>query len=215
MSNWTEARVETLKALWAEGLTASQVAKKLGGGTTRNSVLSKVHRLGLVQGKAASPTQRRSTSSKWKPENDEILIRLWNEDVATAEIAARFGVTPAWISINARRLGLPARTAAQRERARRQFAESAGLPAEIEYEAPADAVTGVVRATLALQDAACRYPIGDPVHNPETFHFCMAPACDDSPYCAVHHALCLTPGREPVARPAGRTANIDFARHTA
>lgn len=43
---WTEDRVEILTKLWAEGLSASQIAKQLGG-VTRNAVIGKVHRLGL------------------------------------------------------------------------------------------------------------------------------------------------------------------------
>src|SRR5690606_5880723 len=43
---WTEERVEQLKRLWAEGLSASQIAARLGG-VTRNAVIGKVHRLGL------------------------------------------------------------------------------------------------------------------------------------------------------------------------
>lgn len=43
---WTEDRVATLSKLWAEGLSASQIAKQLGG-VTRNAVIGKVHRLGL------------------------------------------------------------------------------------------------------------------------------------------------------------------------
>jgi len=43
---WTDERVEMLKKLWADGLSASQVAKQLGG-VTRNAVIGKVHRLGL------------------------------------------------------------------------------------------------------------------------------------------------------------------------
>lgn len=43
---WTEERVEKLKALWAEGLSASQVATKLGG-VTRSAVIGKVLRLKL------------------------------------------------------------------------------------------------------------------------------------------------------------------------
>ena len=43
---WTNERVELLKKLWADGLSASQVAKQLGG-VTRNAVIGKVHRLGL------------------------------------------------------------------------------------------------------------------------------------------------------------------------
>ena len=44
---WTDDRVALLRKLWAEGLSASQIAKQLGG-VTRNAVIGKVHRLGLA-----------------------------------------------------------------------------------------------------------------------------------------------------------------------
>src|SRR5688572_730572 len=47
MSGWTEDRVDLCKTLWAQGLSASQIAKRLGG-VTRNAVIGKVHRLGLA-----------------------------------------------------------------------------------------------------------------------------------------------------------------------
>ena len=43
---WTDERVERLKLLWADGLSASQIADELGR-ITRNAVISKVHRLNL------------------------------------------------------------------------------------------------------------------------------------------------------------------------
>lgn len=43
---WNDERVELLKKFWAEGLSASQIASKMGG-VTRNAVIGKVHRLGL------------------------------------------------------------------------------------------------------------------------------------------------------------------------
>ena len=52
--NWTDERVELLKKLWAEGHSAAQVAKELGG-VSRNAVIGKVHRLGLPQ--RASPSR--------------------------------------------------------------------------------------------------------------------------------------------------------------
>ena len=51
---WTDERVEILKKLWLEGLSASQIAKQLGG-VTRNAVIGKVHRLGLSG--RATPSQ--------------------------------------------------------------------------------------------------------------------------------------------------------------
>jgi GcrA cell cycle regulator len=52
--SWTEDRVELLKKLWQDGLSASQIAGQLGG-VTRNAVIGKVHRLGL-SGRAKSPS---------------------------------------------------------------------------------------------------------------------------------------------------------------
>ena len=60
--SWTDERVETLKKLWQEGHSASQIAKQLGG-VTRNAVIGKVHRLGL-SGRAA-PSQ--PTRPRYKP----------------------------------------------------------------------------------------------------------------------------------------------------
>jgi len=44
--SWTEERVQLLRKLWQDGLSASQIAAELGG-VTRNAVIGKVHRLGL------------------------------------------------------------------------------------------------------------------------------------------------------------------------
>jgi len=52
--SWTDERVEQLKKLWSDGLSASQIAAELGG-ITRNAVIGKVHRLGL-SGRAKAPS---------------------------------------------------------------------------------------------------------------------------------------------------------------
>ena len=57
---WNDERVELLKRFWAEGLSASQIASKMGG-VTRNAVIGKVHRLGL-SGRAAPATPQRGRS---------------------------------------------------------------------------------------------------------------------------------------------------------
>jgi GcrA cell cycle regulator len=62
--SWTEERVELLKKLWTEGLSASQIAGRLSHGVTRNAVIGKVHRLGLsgraTPQRAARPRTRRT-----------------------------------------------------------------------------------------------------------------------------------------------------------
>lgn len=45
---WTPERTELLRTLWDRGFSASQIAYRLGGGISRNSVLGKAHRLGVV-----------------------------------------------------------------------------------------------------------------------------------------------------------------------
>lgn len=86
---WTDERVEMLKKLWAEGLSASQVAKQLGG-VTRNAVIGKVHRLGL-SGRATpsrparpkAPVQRTLTHVRGRPDPLVAEHRDEAEEVAT------------------------------------------------------------------------------------------------------------------------------------
>ncbi|MES2835101.1 MAG: GcrA family cell cycle regulator [Pseudomonadota bacterium] len=65
-AGWTEDRVGALKKLWLEGQSASQIAKQLGGGVTRNAVIGKVHRLGL-SGRAAPSQPARATYRPTRP----------------------------------------------------------------------------------------------------------------------------------------------------
>ena len=61
--NWTDERVELLRKLWSEGLSASQIAAQLGS-VTRNAVIGKVHRLKLSsRGRttAAAPRQKKTS----------------------------------------------------------------------------------------------------------------------------------------------------------
>jgi GcrA cell cycle regulator len=55
--SWTDDRIERLKQMWSEGLSASQIAKSLGE-VTRNAVIGKVHRLGLA-GRVTAPRVER------------------------------------------------------------------------------------------------------------------------------------------------------------
>jgi GcrA cell cycle regulator len=62
--NWTDERVELLKKLWAEGLSASQIATQLGG-VSRNAVIGKVHRLklsGRGRSSSAPPRQKKAAA---------------------------------------------------------------------------------------------------------------------------------------------------------
>lgn len=60
--SWNDERVDLLKKLWSDGLSASQIAAELGG-VTRNAVIGKVHRLGL-SGRAKSSGQQSAIRAK-------------------------------------------------------------------------------------------------------------------------------------------------------
>jgi len=64
-SDWTDERIALLKQLWTRnGLSAGQIAARLGG-VTRNAVIGKVHRLGLVQ-PYSPPTKKRLATRRRK-----------------------------------------------------------------------------------------------------------------------------------------------------
>jgi GcrA cell cycle regulator len=66
--NWTDERVELLRKLWSEGLSASQIAAQLGG-VSRNAVIGKVHRLklsGRGRGRAAAPRAKKASAGPAK-----------------------------------------------------------------------------------------------------------------------------------------------------
>jgi GcrA cell cycle regulator len=81
--SWTDERVELLKRLWAEGLSASRIAGELGG-ITRNAVIGKVHRLGL-SGRAKAPSSAAPRPRKARPASH--VLRMSRPAVALARHA--------------------------------------------------------------------------------------------------------------------------------
>lgn len=67
--SWTDERVEQLRKLWLDGLSASQIAAELANGITRNAVIGKVHRLGLSGRVKAPGTVSASAPRPAKPVN--------------------------------------------------------------------------------------------------------------------------------------------------
>jgi GcrA cell cycle regulator len=71
-NNWTEARTEQLRALCAEGLSAGQIAAKIGN-ITRNGVIGKARRMGF--GFVASPGGRPRRGRKPKARTHPFVER--------------------------------------------------------------------------------------------------------------------------------------------
>jgi GcrA cell cycle regulator len=83
---WTDDRVETLKKLWIEGLSASQIAKEMGG-VTRNAVIGKVHRLGLSG--RATPSRPPRPRAKVAPARTRTVSTVAKTTSATPSAAPR------------------------------------------------------------------------------------------------------------------------------
>lgn len=159
-NGWTDDRVEVLKRLWAEGLSASQIAKQLGG-VTRNAVIGKVHRLGLAGRAAPSrPVARLALAPRPKPVPPPRPAVVAGIDHAAS--AARAANAAATATITAQQPAAP-RPAAPRERS--------------------TSVIGV----LELTSHTCRWPIGDP-DDPD-FGFCGMKTEAGLPYCSEHAAI--------------------------
>lgn len=89
--SWTDERVEKLKKLWSDGLSASQIARTLGE-VTRNAVIGKVHRLGLSGRATTSRIDRPRAHQMRRPPRPRLIVpeaipveeaRLPNGDYAT------------------------------------------------------------------------------------------------------------------------------------
>lgn len=74
---WNDERVELLKKFWAEGLSASQIASKMGG-VTRNAVIGKVHRLGL-SGRATPAKPQRGCDADFEVEEQAVASHARTE----------------------------------------------------------------------------------------------------------------------------------------
>ena len=105
--SWTDERVELLKKLWSDGLSASQIAAELGG-ITRNAVIGKVHRLGLP-GRTKFPLRGARGEQKQKPKPKRLVKRFSNHsnrfDVVDINAPAPLPMMPL-PQIGARRLTL-------------------------------------------------------------------------------------------------------------
>ena len=162
---WTEERVELLKKLWMEGLSASQIAAVLGDGVTRNAVIGKVHRLKLSgRAKPANSTPR--TRSTPRP----------SRRVASPSSRSSIGSMG-----RPRSIGAAPMMGATALKVSEEFeTEAYQLPQVQELDIPVEQ-----RLTLLqLNEHTCKWPIGDPL-SPD-FYFCGQASNEGQPYCEFH-----------------------------
>ena len=168
--SWTDERVETLKKMWSEGQSASQIAKELGG-VTRNAVIGKVHRLGLSNraGASAPPPEKKAA----KPATPKPKRATKPEDkVIEVTVTPRKPIVPAGQP-------LPPQPSAN----------------EISPEALAtvrEVEKGAKKISLMeLTERTCKWPIGDPAT--DDFYFCGLAVKQGKPYCEAHVDVAFQP----------------------
>lgn len=159
--SWTDERIEELRRLWAEGLSASQIAKMLGG-VTRNAVIGKIHRMGLSgrvktvranKPRAAAPAPQRKAPAA-RPAGPSPAPRVMAVGSAAVKVVGREALLEA--------------------------------PAPVSLPAPAAAVVPIGGGVsfLELSPTQCRWPVGDPVG--DEFVFCGARCESGEVYCRGH-----------------------------
>lgn len=164
--NWTDERVELLRKLWSEGLSASQIAAQLGS-VTRNAVIGKVHRLKLSsRGRTtAAPTrQKKATSPAGVSKSagrTATVTRTVTTSIGATALQAQFDVEPV-----------------------------------VRYRPAEDVVVPISRRLqlVQLSERTCKWPNGDPLS--EDFSFCGNDTAETGPYCGYHSKVAFQPAAE-------------------
>jgi GcrA cell cycle regulator len=200
--SWTDERIDRLKELWTQGMTASQIADELGG-VSRNAVIGKAHRLGLqsrpspvkpnegVGETAPSPFEpetrieaRPEPSVETEPKADEPEreeTELAAEPRAAAAAFAEPAPAPAPPHPQIRSIG-PGGFVRQAPGEQ----QSPIPPAPPRRLVPAKPSPEIADKTslLDLNEKICKWPIGHP--GEPDFHFCGNQANPGFPYCVEH-----------------------------
>jgi GcrA cell cycle regulator len=188
--SWTDERVETLKRMWNEGQSASQIAKELGG-VTRNAVIGKVHRLGLSNRVGGKEDEDEATPAPTvvamkpeaapRPEPAPRAEPLRPAAPAAAPAAPVSNVTP----LPVRKAIIPAGQPLPPQPSLNEISPEA-LASVREVEKRAKRLT-----LMELTERTCKWPIGDPAT--EDFWFCGLPSLPGKPYCEAHVGVAFQP----------------------
>lgn len=185
--SWTDERVETLKKMWGEGQSASQIAKELGG-VTRNAVIGKVHRLGLsnrsgggssAPSKPAAAAKEAAPATKAAPKAAPAAAPETKATPAAQVPAPRANIMPLRKPIAPAGQPLPPQPSANEI-----SPEALAKVSEVEKHAKRISL-------MELTERVCKWPIGDPAT--EDFYFCGLPVQQGKPYCDAHVGVAFQP----------------------
>lgn len=80
--SWPQHRVDTLTHFWHEGLSASEIGRKMR--VTRNTVIGKAHRIGLP-----ARCERWRGSREWTDAETALLVAHWRTREPVKALAKR------------------------------------------------------------------------------------------------------------------------------
>jgi len=182
---WTDERIDQLKRLWEQGMTASQIAEELGG-VSRNAVIGKAHRLGLQSrpspvrsNEAPAPVEETPVEAEPAPAEAEPDDAGDGDD---APVAAPIAPVPAPAPAPLVRSIGPGGFQRQGP-GDQQPPITPAPPRRLVPARPAAEVAGKT-SLLDLNDKICKWPIGHP--GEPDFHFCGQPINPGFPYCLDH-----------------------------
>ena len=164
--NWTDERVEMLRKLWSDGLSASQIAAQLGN-VTRNAVIGKVHRLKLSsrgRSTAAAPRVKKQVTAS-------VISKAQKTVMQTRTVATTIGSNALQMAFDSEPISRP-----------RNSSDNVVVP-----------ISRKLRL-VELSERTCKWPNGDPLS--ETFNFCGNDAADTGPYCQYHARIAFQPASE-------------------
>lgn len=189
---WTDERIDTLKTMWENGMTASQIAEKLGG-VSRNAVIGKAHRLGLQS--RPSPVKPNETEEKPAPKAaapkpapapapkpvEPRPTPQAQQPAAEPKAAAPEPVVEREPQVVLRSVG-PGGFIRQSP-GEQQPPATPAPPRRLVPARPSPEIAGKT-TLLDLNDRICKWPIGHP--GEPDFHFCGDPVNPGFPYCVEH-----------------------------
>jgi len=197
---WTQDRAKLLRKLWADGLSASQCAARLGG-ITRNAVIGKVHRMGLP---ARATIYRRNGRTEKRHLN--LPLRPARLAHARPETKAKPAWTPKDIKPAAPQPPQPPIPSVHLSTITGCIITGPD-PIEPEPLPPPEAITSGTITTLEITARNCCWPVNDGA--PEWL-FCGKPrhprsGTRDRGYCQTHWARSVSSGMgrlKPIRLPA-------------
>jgi GcrA cell cycle regulator len=194
---WTDERVETLKRMWINGATASQIAKELGG-VTRNAVIGKVHRLGLSSRQQGNAIDEAATPAA--EEAPAEVLEAGTEETPEIEPEPEPAPEPEDEEDDEPRTMAAVPQGTNITPLRKPLMAGQPLPPqpsanEISPEALAkvNAVEKTAKkiSLMELTERTCKWPIGDPAT--EKFWFCGLAVQAGKPYCEAHVSVAFQP----------------------